>query len=127
MRKKRNLGIILRILKILQNETNSEHFLTQKDIAKLLRKDGINCRRYAIERNIETLKEFGYDIVTVKGTGTYYNNNGLNANDVFVLLEGINRANFALERNYVEEIQNKLLENLNKYEIEELKNKNMIV
>ena len=93
----------------------------------MLKKDGINCRRYTIERNLDTIKALGYDVVTIKGTGTYLNNHGLNANDVYVLLEGINRANFALERGYVEEIQDKLLANLNKYEIEELKNKNMIV
>ena len=127
MRKKRNLGVILRILKILQTETDCEHLITQKEIAKLLKKNGINCRRYAIERNLETLKECGYDIVTIKGTGTYLNNKGLNANDVFVLLEGIKRANFALEKDYLQEIQIKLLSNLNRYEIEELKNKNMIV
>ncbi|MBO7527530.1 MAG: hypothetical protein J6T74_06540 [Clostridia bacterium] len=127
MRKKKNLGVVLRILKILQTETDSEHLITQKEIIKMLKKDGINCRRYTIERNLDTIKALGYDVVTIKGTGTYLNNHGLNANDVYVLLEGINRANFALERGYVEEIQDKLLANLNKYEIEELKNKNMIV
>ena len=127
MRKRKNLGVILRILKILQTQTDSEHLITQKEIAKILRKDGINCRKYAIERNIETLKSFNYDIITIKGSGTYLQNHSLNANDVYVLLEGIKRANFALEKDYVLEIQNKLLSNLNKYEIEELKNKNMIV
>ena len=127
MRKRKNLGVILRILKILQTQTDSEHLITQKEIAKILRKDGINCSKYAIERNIETLKSFNYDIITIKGSGTYLQNHSLNANDVYVLLEGIKRANFALEKDYVLEIQNKLLSNLNKYEIEELKNKNMIV
>ena len=62
MKKRKNLGIILRILKILQSQTDSEHLITQSEIAKILRKDGINCRRYILVRNIETLKEFGYDI-----------------------------------------------------------------
>lgn len=127
MRKKSNLGVILYILDILQKETDSEHLITQRGIAKILHTKGINCRRYAIERNLETLKEFGYDIVTIKGTGTYLKHNGISANDVYVLLEGIKRANFALEKDYVKVIQDKLLANLNKYEIEELKNKNMIV
>ena len=124
---RRNLGTVLRILEILKNETDSEHLITKKDIAKMLRKYGINCRSYTIDRNLETLKSFGYDIQSIKGYGTYLKKDGINANDVYVLLEGIKRANFALEKEYVIEIQNKLLANLNKYEIEELKNKNMIV
>lgn len=119
--------MVLHILAILKTETNSEHLITQKEIARALKKKGIICRRYAIERNIEVLREFGYDIVTVKGTGTYLKDDGLTASDVFVLLEGIKRANFALENDYVDIIKNKLVKNLNKFELEELKNKNMIV
>lgn len=127
MRKNKNLGIILHILNILEAETDSEHLITQKEIAKILKQKGINVRRYTIERNLETLREFGYDIQTIKGVGTYLKKQGINASDVFVLLEGIKRANFVLELGYIEQIQDKLLKQLNKFEIEELKNKNMIL
>lgn len=127
MRKNKNLGTILHILNILKQETDAEHLITQKEIAKKLRQKGINCRRYTIERNLETLKEFGYEIESVKGVGTYLKNNGINSSDVFVLLEALNRANFVLEKDYLNSINQKLLNNLNKFEIEELKNKNMIL
>ena len=127
MRKKNNTGILLHILNILKEQTDSEHLITQKEIAKLLKQKGINVRRYTIEKNIECLKEFGYDIQTIKGVGTYLKKQGINASDVFVLLEGIKRANFVLELDYIEDIQDKLLKLLNKFEIEELKNKNMIL
>ena len=127
MRKRKSLGTILHILNILKEQTDSEHLITQKQIAKLLRQKGINARKYTIERNLETLKEFGYDIQTIKGVGTYLKKDGLLANDVFVLVEGLNRAKFVLEPDYIESIKTKLISQLNKFEIEELKNKNMLL
>lgn len=127
MRKRKNIGTILHILEILKAETDSEHLLSQKEIAKKLRQKGINCRRYTIERNLETLKEFGYGIESIKGVGTYLKKDGINSSDVFVLFEALNRANFILEKDYINSIRQKLLNELNKYEIEELQNKNMIL
>ena len=47
---------------------------------------------------LDFLKEQGYDIVSIKGVGTYLKNNDLNSSDVFVILEAIKRANFILEK-----------------------------
>ena len=127
MRKRKNLGTILHILNILKEETDAEHLITQKEIAKMLRQKGINVRRYTIERNLETLKDFGYDIQSIKGVGTYLRKDGINASDVFVLLEGLNRANFVVEKEYLNSIEQKLIGLLNKFEKDELKNKNMII
>lgn len=127
MKKRKNFGIILHILNILQTETDAEHLITQNELVKRLRQKGINCRRYTIECNIECLRDFGYDIQTIKGVGTYLKKEGLSSSDVFVLLEGLKRGKFALEKDYVEKISNKLKQQLNIYEIEELNNKNMIL
>lgn len=127
MRKRKNLGTILHVLNILKEQTDEEHLITQKEIAKHLRQKGINARRYTIERNLETLKEFGYNIESVKGVGTYLKKDGMNASDVYVLIEALNRANFVLENEYINSIKEKLLNLLNKYELEELENKNMIL
>ena len=127
MKKRKNLGTILHILNFLKENSDSEHLVTQKQISKMLRTHGINCRRYTIERNLETLKDFGYNIQTVKGVGTYLKKDGISASDVFVLLEGIKRANFVLEPEYINSIEQKLINQLNQYEAEELKNKNMII
>lgn len=127
MRKRKGLGTILHILNILKEQTDFEHLITIKEIGKQLRQKGINVRRYTIERNLETLKEFGYDIQSVKGVGTFLKKDGINASDVFVLCEGLKRANFLLEKEYIKSIEDKLLANLNKFEKEELKNKNMIL
>lgn len=125
--KKRNLGTILHILNLLKEQTDSEHLITIKQIGKHLRQKGINVRRYTIERNLETLKEFGYDIQSVKGVGTYLRKDGISASDVFVLLEGLKRANFLVEKEYLKSIEDKLISLLNDFEREELKNKNMIL
>lgn len=127
MEKRKNRGTILHILNILQQKTDSEHLITQKEIIKLLRQKGINCRRYTLERHIDCLREFGYDIQSVKGVGTYLKKSGINSSDVFVLLEALKRANFILENSYIEDISKKLKDQLNIFEIEELKNKNMIL
>ncbi|MBE7075078.1 MAG: hypothetical protein E7376_03790 [Clostridiales bacterium] len=127
MKINKNLGIILHILNILKAETDQEHLIPQKEIVKRLRALGINCRLYTVEKYLNCLRDFGYDIQTVKGTGTYLKKDSLNINDAYVLLESLNRANFALEKEYVLSIQNKLKKELNKYEIEELKNKNMLL
>lgn len=127
MKKRKNFGIILHILNILQAETDADHLITQKELVKRLRQKGINCRRYTVECNIECLKDFGYDIKTIKGVGTYLKKDGLVANDVYVLLEGLKRGNFALEKDYVSSICEKLKKQLNIYEIEELQSKNMLL
>ena len=127
MKKRKNFGTILHILNILQTETDADHLITQKELVKRLRQKGINCRRYTVECNIEGLKDFGYDIKTIKGVGTYLKKDGLSSSDVFVLLEGLKRGNFALEKDYVSSICEKLKKQLNIYEIEELQSKNMLL
>ena len=69
----------------------------------------------------------GDKIYTTKGSGTYLKTDDLTAEDVFVLLEGLKRGNFALEPDYILKIEKKLKSNLNKFELEELKNKNMLL
>lgn len=127
MKNKRHLGIILHILNILKTETDSEHLITQEELVRRLKKLGINCRRYTVEKNLDCLRELGYDIQTIKGVGTYLKKDGLSADDVFVLLEGLNRGKFALEKEYVNSITQKLKKQLNIYEIEELKTKNLLL
>lgn len=127
MKRHKNFGIILHILNILKTETDAEHLITQKELAKRLRQKGFNCRRYTIECNLDCLREFGYDIQTIKGVGTYLKKDGLTADDVFVLLEGLNRGKFALEKEYVALISQKLKSQLNNFEIEELATKNLIL
>jgi len=127
MRKRKNTGLILQILNILKEETDSQHLITQNGILKKLREKGYNCRRYTIEKNLDCLREMGYDIQTTKGVGTFLKVEGINPSDVFVLNEALNKANFIIEKEYIDSIKEKLLNLLNKFEQEELKNINLIL
>ena len=64
---------LLRILEILQKNTDEAHPLTHNEIADLLRKEyDIEIERKAVGRNISLLLEADYDIVTTKrGVSTY--------------------------------------------------------
>ena len=56
------------ILKVLKEYTDTEHRLYQNDIIKIIEKKyGLSCERKAVSRNIEALRDFGYDIQISKG------------------------------------------------------------
>ena len=59
--------LILRILEILTEYSDSNHKLRQVEIISLLKAlYGIECERKAVARNIEFLQQAGYEIVTDK-------------------------------------------------------------
>lgn len=54
---------IIQILEILKNYSDIDHPLLQRDIIEHMRRDyNVECERKAIGRNIENLKDVGYDI-----------------------------------------------------------------
>lgn len=56
------------ILNVLKEYTDIDHRLYQNDIIKILEnKYGLSCERKAVSRNIEALRDFGYDIQISKG------------------------------------------------------------
>ena len=59
--------LILMILKILEKYSDEEHKLTQKRIIELLDTEyGMECDRRSVAKNINSLKEMGYDIIRDK-------------------------------------------------------------
>jgi len=59
---------IVQILDILKKYSDCDHTLQQKDIIRLMRRDfGSECERKAVSRNIENLKDMGFDIEYNKG------------------------------------------------------------
>ena len=63
--------LILRILEILTEYSDSNHKLRQLEIISLLKAlYGIECERKAVARNIEFLQQAGYEVVTDKD-GSY--------------------------------------------------------
>lgn len=63
---------ILHVLDILLKYSDEEHLINVSKIQKELNKAGIVCDRKAIYDDINTLEEYGYDILKKKGTGGGY-------------------------------------------------------
>ena len=80
---------LLRILEILQRETDESHPLTHGEIVQLLKNDfGIEIERKAVGRNISLLLEADYDIVTTK-RGVYLNASKYEPSEIRMLIDGV--------------------------------------
>ena len=80
---------LLRILEILQRNTDEAHPLTHNEIADMLLKNyGIEIERKAVGRNISLLLEADYDIVTTK-RGVYLNERKFEPSEVRMLIDGV--------------------------------------
>ena len=63
---------ILHILKYLQDKTDEQHPASIKQILEYLESQGISAHRRTISSDIQTLQDFGIDIVIVKSTQNLY-------------------------------------------------------
>lgn len=58
------------ILKILQDYTDDDHWLTQKEILKILKEEyDLDCDRRTVGSNIDFLRDLGYDISSIPRKG----------------------------------------------------------
>lgn len=64
--------IILYVLNILQKMSSEDAPITCTVLAEVLNEIGIACDRKTVGRNVDSLIEFGYPIVKIKGGGCYY-------------------------------------------------------
>ena len=67
-----NNSRILYILKLLEEYTDEQHPMSITDIVEYLDKQEIKAHRRTIITDIESLKEFGIDIITIKSTQNKY-------------------------------------------------------
>ena len=80
---------LLRILEILQRDTDAAHLLTHSEIANILLNEyGIEIERKAVGRNISLLLEADYDIVTT-ARGVYLNARKFETSEVRMLIDGV--------------------------------------
>lgn len=63
---------MLYVYKLLMEKTDDKHYLSIVQINKHLKKMGIHAHRRTIYSDIEQLKEFGVDIITIKSTQNRY-------------------------------------------------------
>lgn len=81
--------LILQILKVLKENSSDNQPITQTEIGKILEKDGISCDRKTISRNIDYLKEFGFNIVKIAGGGCYYIDDTFDESELTFLVDCI--------------------------------------
>lgn len=80
---------LLRILEILQKETDEEHPLTYNEIIELLNnKYDIELERKAVGRNISLLLEAGYDIISTKH-GVFLNERKYEPSEIRLLIDAV--------------------------------------
>ena len=73
MAKKSNQKLKLMVLRdILEQETDEEHALSLKQIIEMLDAQGIPAERKSLYEDLEALRQYGVDVLTVRDTTTRY-------------------------------------------------------
>lgn len=99
---------LLYILQILQKNSDAEHRLTQESIRQKLKSDyGIDIERRAVGRNIELLKQAGYDIVTNHAAGTYIAEQKFTDGELRFLIDTVLFSPF-IQKRYAQDLMDKL-------------------
>jgi len=109
----KNLNYKLKLLylqKILQDHTDENHGLTMAEILEHLAQYGIQAERKSVYDDIETLREFGMDIIGEKRRKNFHYalvNRDFELAEVKVLMDAVQAANFISEKK-----SNQLIEKL---------------
>ena len=81
---------IIRILQILQRESDESHPVKQAEIARILEDDyGLIVERKAIGRSISMLKEAGYDIESNPRSGSWLSEREFTESETRLLIDGV--------------------------------------
>lgn len=110
-------GSELALLKILEENSDENHILSQPDLLKLLKTIyGIELERRTLYKNIELLQEYGYDISTFSenGIGYYLRERQFEKSQIYLLCNAIHSSNF-IPSSSSKELINKLLSTQSKY------------
>ena len=62
---------LLIIMQTFLEETDEKHYITVNELKEILYSAGISCERKSIYDDIETLKSFGMDILTIRSNKVY--------------------------------------------------------
>jgi predicted DNA-binding transcriptional regulator YafY len=113
--------IILRILQLLEKESDQQHPLTQLNLINLLKiKYGIECERKAIGRNISFLKEAGYVIESTRA-GVYLDSRRFEKSELILLIDSVLASRY-IDNKHSEDLINKLINEGGKYFTSGMKN-----
>lgn len=106
---------ILYILEILKEYSDENHLLTQADIIyKMETLYGMECERKSIGSNIDSLMDFGYDIVKTSN-GCYLASREFESSEIQFLVDAVFSSS-SINSRYSKELTSKLSKCLSKYE-----------
>ncbi|MBQ9544889.1 MAG: WYL domain-containing transcriptional regulator [Clostridia bacterium] len=98
---------LLRQMQILQKYSDPAHPMTQEQIAGYLREEyGLDIERKAVSRNISTLREAGFEIVSCR-EGSYINSRDFTDSELRVLIDGVLSSKY-ISAKYSKDLINKL-------------------
>ncbi len=98
---------LLYILKYLDEQTDEEHPASSTDIIRYLAEQGIKENRHTIPLDIETLQNFGADIVCIKSTQNRYfiASRKFELPELKLLIDAVDSAKFITQKKSCELIQ----------------------
>lgn len=87
---------LLHVMRILQQETDEQYSITINEISDRLKPYGISFDRKSIYADVETLREFGMDIVLTKGNrfGYFWANRPFELAELKLLVDAVQSAKF---------------------------------
>lgn len=87
---------LLHIMKALQKESDEQHAISLNEIADRLKPYGISFDRKSLYADVETLREFGMDIVLTKGNhfGYFWANRPFELAELKLLVDAVQSAKF---------------------------------
>ena len=103
---------ILYLYKIFLDKTDEQHYLTMSDIVNQLKLYGISAGRKALYEDVEALKAYGLDIITIKGrvSAYYVASRDFELPELKLLADAVSSSRFLTERKSSELL--KKIENL---------------
>lgn len=108
--------ILLYILDILKEYSDKNHLLTQKEILEKLKIIyNVDVDRKMVAYNIDTLIDYGYDIIKGSKGGYYLNERDFDENEIRFLVDAIYSSNI-IPSNNAKDLIKKLYSSLSKYD-----------
>jgi len=106
---------ILYILEVLKEYSDINHLLTQEEIInKIYSSYGLELERKSISSNIDSLIDFGYDIVKTKN-GCYLNNREFENSEIQFLIDAVFSSK-SINSKHCQELVKKLSKTLSKHD-----------
>lgn len=109
---------IMYLLKILMENTDDEHSLTLKEIQEYLENYNVTCERKSLYSDIEQLRSFGVDVISIQKNRNYYyhiGNRRFELPELKLLVDAVQSSKFITEKKSRDLIK-KLEQYASKYE-----------